>query len=242
MSVMSDVIRSIASLSSLLWAITAIVVLWKLLPHVLKWIPALGQRLTSADVMIKVGPVQLSLQDASQNFRKQVRDIQHKLNAHLALAELTNGSQGDMSYGGALGLARVLWVDDQPEHNAFEREGLMEEVAELIPAASTREGLDRMRVISKRADVIITNVARTEDGERRPDAGLELIKALKSEGFGDVPILVYCSPENVARVGDEAQKLGARIATNSPLELFACLREVMAERMPGARSLRSTGA
>ena len=107
---------------------------------------------------------------------------------------------------------RVLWVDDRPENNVFERQSLEALGIQFKLASSTEEAQD---ALSRSAfDAIISDMGRPPD----PRAGYTLLKALRTRN-DQTPFIIYAgsrAPEHVA----EAKANGALGTTNRPEELF----------------------
>jgi len=113
----------------------------------------------------------------------------------------------------------VLWVDDRPQNNALvidrlERNGIRVDIAKTTDEA--------LALIEKcRYGAILTDMGRTEDGVRAPDAGLHLIEAVRARGLS-VPIIVYSSSRGTARsTRDRALLAGATLVTGSTIDLTA---------------------
>ncbi len=92
---------------------------------------------------------------------------------------------------------RILWVDDRPEGNTFERAALAKLQIEVVTATSTDEALARVAE-SARADseksgdddrfhLVITDWSRPAEP---PDAALLLMRKLRDAGC-ELPVIVY---------------------------------------------------
>ncbi|HEY9648420.1 MAG TPA: response regulator [Chroococcidiopsis sp.] len=113
----------------------------------------------------------------------------------------------------------VLWVDDNPAHNIYERQSLEALGINFVLASSTEEALNKIR--KQDFDAIISDMARPPDLE----AGYTLLDKLRSSG-DRTPFLIYAgsqSPEHVA----ESKRRGAIGYTNRPDELFAMVLSVL---------------
>lgn len=107
---------------------------------------------------------------------------------------------------------RVLWVDDRPKNNVFERQSLEALGFQFTLALSTEEALEALSCTE--FDAIISDMGRPPDQR----AGYTLLKSLRSEG-DQTPFLIYAgsrSPEHIK----EAKKRGAQGTTNMPDQLF----------------------
>lgn len=119
--------------------------------------------------------------------------------------------------------ARVLWVDDRPENNAFLIKSLEDRDAEVVQAPSTDQALAELASNSHGFDVVISDMGRKESGGYRPIAGVDLVRRMRDANL-TVPVVIYASPRAVARGGEEALEAGAVAATASPTELLTMLR------------------
>ncbi|HEX7837006.1 MAG TPA: response regulator [Kofleriaceae bacterium] len=108
--------------------------------------------------------------------------------------------------------ARVLWVDDRPENNIYERQSMEALGVSFAIAKSTEEALEKLR--SQEFDLVISDMGRPPD----KTAGYTLLDSLRRSG-NTIPFIIYASsnaPEHKA----EARKRGALGTTNHPSELF----------------------
>lgn len=107
---------------------------------------------------------------------------------------------------------RVLWVDDQPSNNRYERSML--QALGIFVDLSTSTGDALAKVAARRGyDVIITDMGRPPD-ER---AGYTLLAELRGMGVA-TPLVIYASSRDPAHY-DEAVRRGAEGCTNRPDEL-----------------------
>lgn len=105
----------------------------------------------------------------------------------------------------------ILWVDDRPDNNVWERRALEAYGVRFELATDTDQALDALRGGGFAA--IISDMGRPGDRQ----AGFTLLERLRAEGE-DVPYVIYASsraPEHVR----EARARGALGATNDPEEL-----------------------
>ena len=117
---------------------------------------------------------------------------------------------------------RLLWVDDNPSNNVYERRALEEKGIRVTTSTSTEDALDR--IATSEFDVIISDMGRPE-GDR---AGYDLLE--RKQEMGDrTPFIVYSgSGEEEHR--REARRRGALGATNRPQELFQLVRQAVGSR------------
>jgi len=116
--------------------------------------------------------------------------------------------------------ATVLWVDDRPRNNSYERQALEALGITFVLATSTEEAL---RELSRRSfNVIISDMGRPPD----PRAGYTLLDKIRAEG-NQTPVIIYAgsrAPEHVA----ESRRHGADGCTNRPDELFEMVLSALA--------------
>lgn len=108
--------------------------------------------------------------------------------------------------------ASVLWVDDRPNNNLFERRSMEALGIGFTISTSTEDALEKIRM--NNYDVIISDMGRPPD----PLVGYTLLEKLRSSG-NKMPFFIYAgsnAPEHKA----EALKKGAQGSTNNPYELF----------------------
>jgi CheY-like chemotaxis protein len=106
----------------------------------------------------------------------------------------------------------ILWVDDTPANNEFERQAFLALGLSVIQVTSTAEAL--RSVATKRYSLIISDMRRGDEQE----AGLDLLRSLRDSG-DRTPVIFYTgsfSPEN----RDRAIRRGAFGETNRADELI----------------------
>ena len=106
----------------------------------------------------------------------------------------------------------VLWVDDKPDNNRFERLAFEAMGLRFTLAQSTNEGLERLRQDQYAA--VISDMGRRE-GQRE---GYVLLDRLRDQG-NRIPLLFYTS-SNAPQHKREALDHGGQGSTNNPHELF----------------------
>jgi CheY-like chemotaxis protein len=222
------------------------VLLIRVIPHIPGVVADLRKAMRTRAFTVKVGGVELSVEDAAEQLRRQVADLQTHMAAQLAERGepaapaapgapappgAPAGTEAAAAPAADQGRATVLWVDDDPDANTLEVAKLRDDGLEVLLARSTAEAMD---VLSLRRGVraIVTDLSRAEEGEFRSHAGLALLRQLH-EAEQDQPVLVYTSPRRVELDRQDALDAGAVTVTSSPTELFAALRRVLAA--PGDR-------
>jgi CheY-like chemotaxis protein len=108
--------------------------------------------------------------------------------------------------------ASVLWVDDIPANNLYERRALETLGIHFAISTSTEDALERLRL--NKYDVIISDMGRPPDIR----AGYTLLEAVRKSG-DTTPFIIYSS-SNLPEHKAEARRKGAFGSTNNPQELF----------------------
>lgn len=106
----------------------------------------------------------------------------------------------------------VLWVDDKPGNNTYERKAFEEMGLSFTLALSTQEALDKLS--KERFGAVISDLGRPEG----PEAGFDLLKAMRAGG-DQTPFFIYAG-QNAVSKRHVALKLGAKGSTAEPQELF----------------------
>ncbi|HZR50235.1 MAG TPA: response regulator [Streptosporangiaceae bacterium] len=116
--------------------------------------------------------------------------------------------------------SRVLWVDDRPDNNLFERSALEALGIKVDLSNSTDEAIRQLR--RRPYDLIISDMGRPPN----PRAGYTLLDDIRECG-DSTPFVIYASsraPEHVR----EVRQHGAIGATNSPRELVSMVTRTLA--------------
>jgi len=107
---------------------------------------------------------------------------------------------------------RILWVDDRPDNNSYERQALEALGIRFTLSMSTDDALEKTRV--SRYDAIISDMGRPPD----PRAGYTLLDALRKRG--DATRFVIYAGSNAPEHKAEARSHGAIGSTSRAQELF----------------------
>jgi hypothetical protein len=161
--------------AALLWPFIVAVLLWKLFP-------AIRGIVTSRNFSVKVGGIELSVQDATEQIRLQIEDLQKQViqlrstrnvgvhldlveaNAPGAVEQLKSDEKSDQSP------RKILWVDDRPSNNAFEIAQLRKEGVDVEQVSNTDEALSTLTSGGPFA-AIISDMGRMESGRYHPKSG-----------------------------------------------------------------------
>ncbi len=117
---------------------------------------------------------------------------------------------------------RVLWVDDRPENNVYERHAFEAAGLTFTLALSTQEALEILE--RNKFASIISDMGRREG----PREGYVLLDELR--GRGDrTPFFIYAG-SNLPKHKREATDHGGQGSTNDAQELFQMVTAVVLER------------
>lgn len=106
----------------------------------------------------------------------------------------------------------ILWVDDRPDNNVYERRAFEGLGISFTLALSTAEALEILK--RKKFSAIISDMGRKEG----PREGYALLEALR-ERDSKTPFFIYAG-SNAPEHKREAKEKGAQGSTNNPQELF----------------------
>jgi len=106
----------------------------------------------------------------------------------------------------------ILWVDDRPDNNTYERAAFEAMGYSFTLALSTNEALQMLS--NKTFDAIISDMGRREG----PREGYVFLEAIRSRG-DKTPFFIYAG-SNAPKHKHEAALHGAQGSTNSAQELF----------------------
>ena len=205
----------LSSIAQLLWPVVVAVLVIVLLPVIRGLIKG------SDSVSIEVGGAKISVQRAAEDIRKLINDLQDRLN----VIEGNTGSQDRpkaVEKISSPSTAKLLWVDDRPDANVYERARVKDAGYDLLQAASTTAAL-RSLASDGPVSLIITDMARVEaGGNYNTTAGLDLIRDLRKAG-DMTPVIVYSSRRSLAPVLDDLQQLPNVTYTTSPTELISLI-------------------
>lgn len=107
---------------------------------------------------------------------------------------------------------RILWADDRPENNMYERAAFEAIGLSFSLVLSTKEALDVLE--RSKFAAIISDMGRREG----PREGYTLLEILRNKG-DQTPFFIYAG-SNLPEHKREAQQRGAQGSTNNPQELF----------------------
>ena len=120
---------------------------------------------------------------------------------------------------------RLLWVDDLPENNVYERNAFEAVGLTFTLALSTQEALETLA--RNKFAAIISDMGRREG----PREGYVLLDKLREQG-DQTPFFIYAG-SNLPKYKQEAIEHGGQGSTSHPQELFEMVTAVVIKR--GAR-------
>ena len=106
----------------------------------------------------------------------------------------------------------ILWVDDNPSNNFYERSALEALGISFVTSLNTEEAVRQLQ--NRSFDVVITDMSRPPDNS----AGYTLLDELKRMKKS-IPTIIYAASSNPQFIA-EAIRRGAFGETNRPDELF----------------------
>jgi|SRR6267378_4220379 CheY-like chemotaxis protein len=127
----------------------------------------------------------------------------------------------------------ILWVDDQPENNVFERQALTALGFIIEDVADTETALARIR--ANHYDAIISDMSRPSE----PEAGKVLLRRLREAG-NDTPFILYSGSDDPT-LASQMKDAGAFATTYLASQLVVDVVEAVGPGLPQesyARRLR----
>ncbi len=118
-----------------------------------------------------------------------------------------------------LGSRTVLWVDDNPPNNQYERQALSALGIRFVLAKSTDEAVPLLS--SQKFDLVITDFKRNDDRQ----GGYTLLAEVKKTS-STIPVIIY-SGSATPKLDKEARLRGAFAETNQPQRLFSLSIEAL---------------
>jgi CheY-like chemotaxis protein len=118
--------------------------------------------------------------------------------------------------------SRVLWVDDRPENNTYERQAFETMGLRFTLALSTEEAFERLSRANYAA--VISDMGRREG----PREGYVLLDRLRKEG--NVTPLFFYATSNAPEHKKETREHGGQGCTNNAQELFEMVTRAVIQR------------
>lgn len=108
--------------------------------------------------------------------------------------------------------ATVLWVDDRPENNMYERQALEQLGIRFTLSTSTEDALEKLQYGNY--TVIISDMGRPPDKQ----AGYTFLEEIRKRGV-TIPFIIYAGSRSTEHTA-ETRRRGGLGTTNMPTELF----------------------
>lgn len=212
---MSETIELIKALTPLAWPLLLAIILWKLFP-------AVKTIFESRNFSIKVADMEISVQEAAQQLRTQIEDLQNQLVLLRAGRQQQSTGAGLRTFEAHATVAsakspKILWVDDHPKGNALEIAQLKDRGIEVVQAGSM-DGATATLTSDPGFDAVISALGRGEGAGYRPQADLALLNAVRRAG-SKAPFFAYTSPKYAAESNQQVRSAGGDGASASPIEL-----------------------
>ena len=209
---MDDLAKLISALASFAWPLVLAVLLFKLYTPIRTLVEsALKRKFT-----IKVAGNELTMEEASEQQRAIISDIQNKL-AELEKQLNANSNAGQVEFATeSESSKRILWVDDNPKNNSFLVASLEERGVRVDIALSTEEGLEKFKRLPY--DIVLSDMGRPENEK----AGIDLAKKIKSMN-PKIPVYIFCGSWAARNLRKEALNAGVTAITSSGTTLLSLL-------------------
>lgn len=206
--------------SELAWPV-AVLIIFLFLRLVIKSL------LARENLNIEVAGIKVGVQEATRNTGDQLAELQAtvaQLKAHLDMPNVAVMTES--VYSNENIPLSIVWVDDNPENNAFIIDRLQNRGDTVMLARDTSEAISLMA--SRYVDALITDMGRTENGTYESRAGIQLIKQVRTMGK-KVPILVF-STGRAGALEAEVKEAGGIGVTSSAVDVLGFLESV--RRLP----------
>jgi CheY-like chemotaxis protein len=205
-------------IGTLIWPATLVVcvlIFRRPLLAFLENLTELNLKAAGVEASAKRGAVAAAAVAAAEVSRKRDPDDGSGLEDVRDIAAILPGRRTQQRIDGA----RVLWVDDHPQNNRFEREALEALGIRVDISTSTESALEAAAGIPYR--LIISDMSRPPDLH----AGYTLLEALSKKGV-QTPVVFYTGSQTAAQA-TEARTRGAAGGTASPRELLAIVIAIL---------------
>jgi len=122
--------------------------------------------------------------------------------------------------------SKILWVDDRPNNNIYERQAFESMGLTFTLALSTQEAL--VELTKHRFAAIISDMGRKEGPKEGPKEGYILLEKVRKKDQ-QTPFFIYAG-SNAREHKLEARKRGAQGTTNRPDELVDMVIQALPEK------------
>ncbi|EIO9265697.1 MULTISPECIES: response regulator [Vibrio] len=213
-----DLVKLMEALSKILWPLIFVYLLFSFKST----IKSLIESATSRKFTLKVAGNELTMDEVTEQQRIIISDMQSEIGDLRKVVDALSSRDDtpliiDESHRAeSQRISRVLWVDDQPQNNAFLIANLESMGVTVKTAESTKSALNMYR--NGRYDSVISDMGRPE-GDR---AGIELAREIRMMD-NEIPIHIYCGGWAAKNLRDEAIEAGVNSITSSGTVLLSSL-------------------
>lgn len=212
----------ISAIAGLLWPLIAIGTLMTFRRSFLELLRSAKLR----KFTLKIGGQELSMDEANEQQRVLIQDLQSKIVQIESRIEAVGSSalapsKTELAQREPADLSRVLWVDDEPKNNSYFVDTLNKLNVQVDLAGSTADGLIKFN--NEQYDIVISDMGRREGGRYNRRAGLDLLRVIR-EKSAETPFFIFCSTRSAHENRDEAMRMGASGITSSATELYSLLK------------------
>ncbi len=138
-----------------------------------------------------------------------------------AIVNVTSGTKIKNAYGKSRN--RILWVDDRPENNIYERRAFEAQGIEFSLALSTNEAIELLK--TNKFSAIISDMGRKEG----PQEGYVLLEKMKLID-DKTPFMIYAG-SNLPEHKKMARERGAIGSTGKAEELFQIIMSIISSQL-----------
>lgn len=225
---MAEILNAIASI---LWPVIVIIVIFVL---VVKFKPAISAIIESAKsrkFTLKVGGQELTMEEASEQQRTVIADIQSQL------LELKNKTQDNTKFTSPSTSIKIrssgkkpsiLWVDDNPKNNSYYVQQLSDMGFTVDLAMSTSEGIKRFK--QGEYELVISDMGREENRSFIDTAGFVLLKEIHTID-PNIPFIIFTTFKIAKMYTSSAREQGATLITSSWLDVFGVLASMFPDTL-----------
>ena len=207
---MEEFVKNSAALSAYAWPVVSLIVFVCLFPLLKRIVSAFHDR----GGTVKIGNAEITLQESSKQLGQIVISLTDKISQ--IEEKLKSSNEPEIFKNKSKSGSKLLWVDDNPNNNAYLRAYLEQHGSVVDIAISTEMALGKLSVV--KFDAIISDMDRNGDDR----AGINLLKKLRTAG-DQIPFVFYCSPWAANNFSSEVHEAGAQGITSSSQDLIAIL-------------------
>jgi len=213
----TEIVRAISSLlNSVLWPLVVVFVVCRLLPDI-------RRILTRGGFNFRAPGVELSVERASEAAAALGAASTGKGELPSSPSEVAAAISRASESRDSLSSAQILWVDDHPENNVYERQALSALGVRFSLARSTKKALEMLR--TQHFQLIISDLGRQSEDEDDTDAGLTLLGEIQKRGI-HIPYLIYAG-RRAAIDAERIKAAGATASIYSPTILLGTVADLL---------------